>query len=233
MLRSLALVSLVLALTIVGCSDANYGGSGTGDPADGEPDGPEGRPGDDDPSRPGDGNGPDGQEPDGEPTEPDVDGDCHDACICADTAGLVCDDGAECLCDTTVHRAEFDEFNDLMVGEWTGVASNLWEGEYGVDVTFRADGTYSAQCHPDAGSDCSPFYWGVDGDSPDKTWWLSDILASGRGMGNLTFLHGSGSTTRGNLDRIALTHGGDSLFFEVWPQDRDVAGPVVVHLVRR
>lgn len=165
------------------------------------------------------------------------------ACACDnDTAGVsqcVVDGDAsawgECACDERWMGLEFAQAEELMMGHWVGIGDSPWTGPYPVEVTFRPDGTYFARCLVDETprGECRALYWSHDIESPELTWELVDIFANDRMTGNIHRVPPRGeSAIRMNFDRLAFSLEGDGLFFEVWPMDRDVAGPVTLHLIR-
>lgn len=58
---------------------------------------------------------------------------------------------------------------NALIGSWRGVVHTPWTTPYLVELTFAADGHYSAST-PELG-DCAPaFYYGTDDDTPLKQW---------------------------------------------------------------
>jgi hypothetical protein len=72
-----------------------------------------------------------------------------------------------------------------IVGHWHGLAKTPWTTPYEVDVTFDADGHYSAHCSDPAIAECCrAFYYGTDDDTPLKQWRI-DATVSGKVFGQI------------------------------------------------
>jgi len=73
-----------------------------------------------------------------------------------------------------------------MVGRWHGQVTTPWTTPYEVDVTFDADGHYSARCsEPAIACCCSAFYYGTDDDTPIKQWRVNDATLGGNVFGQI------------------------------------------------
>jgi hypothetical protein len=117
-----------------------------------------------------------------------------------------------------------------MVGHWHGTVTTPWAPVYEVNVEFDMDGHYSAHC---ADAACNvAFYYGVDDDSPLKTYEVFDAYANGEGRGRIWIYFGNGSsyTNIDGLDHIALSTDLSSLRFEFWHQL--TYGPLIFELAR-
>jgi hypothetical protein len=151
------------------------------------------------------------------------------ACVCTDSTqgAQVCQaDGtyASCVCTDTA----FEQLRQAMVGTWLGQDSNPWTEPYTVQITFSADGHYSGHC---AQPSCPApvFYYGLDDDSPLKTYEIRDIHTDGTGGGRIAILWDESYTDLRELDMITPSPDLTQLHFEFWNGDY---GPVVFDLTR-
>ena len=100
---------------------------------------------------------------------------------------------------------------------------------YWIDLTFRADGTYSSTVGEVLDSIPLPaMYYGTDADDPAKKWRIDDLHASGLGVGTIDIFFGSNSVNCDPISAIRLM--GDRLQFEMMHQG--TYGPLVFQLVR-
>ncbi len=122
-----------------------------------------------------------------------------------------------------------DELTSGMVGTWHGCVTTPWTIQYGVDVTFRADGTYSATSGEVLdGQTMTALYYGIDDDSPLKKWWINDLQASNKGVGEIDIVFDAKGVNRDELRNVKLM--GDQLELELFHQGQ--YGPVLVQLFR-
>ena len=79
--------------------------------------------------------------------------------------------------------AELDiwEYSDAIIGTWVGYADTPWVPPYMVQLSFHSDNTYSGTGLTEARGRHSAFYYGIDSDSPLKTYLLDDILGKASG----------------------------------------------------
>jgi hypothetical protein len=118
---------------------------------------------------------------------------------------------------------------DGIVGTWQGCVTTPWVPVYWVTMTFRADGTYSASASEILDEERTvAMYYGIDDDSPLKTYSLDDLQANGKGRGTIDIDFGQGSVNRDDLRNVALM--GDELQFEFW--HRATYGPLTFQLKR-
>ena len=116
-----------------------------------------------------------------------------------------------------------------MVGTWHGCVTTPWTIMYGVDVTFRADGTYSASSGEVLdGQTMTALYYGTDDDSPLKQWWINDFQASNKGVGEIDIVFDAKGVVRDELRNVKLM--GDQLELELFHMGQ--YGPVLVQLFR-
>jgi len=111
-----------------------------------------------------------------------------------------------------------------MVGRWHGRVTTPWTSPYEVDVTFDADGHYSARCsEPAIAGCCRAFYYGTDDDTPIKQWRVDDATLSGDVFGqiDIAFDYSNGTSVnyglpawQGELSNIERNAAGDGLRFE-------------------
>ena len=114
-----------------------------------------------------------------------------------------------------------------MAGSWHGCVTTPWVPEYWVDLTFRADGTYSSSVGEVLDSFPVPaMYYGTDADDPDKRWRIDDLQASGLGVGIIDIAFGGAV----NRDVSGIRLMGNRLEFEM--MHRGAYGPLVFQLVR-
>lgn len=100
-----------------------------------------------------------------------------------------------------------------MVGTWVGCVTTPWTNPYWITVSFRPDGTYSAQAHENRDDlASSAFYYGSDADSPLKVYELNDLQADLEAVGQIDILFDVGTVTRDELRNIRLMD--DQLEFE-------------------
>lgn len=153
------------------------------------------------------------------------------ACACVDGrsgAQLCGPEGTYGACICT--DPEFERIRQGMVGRWTGSDSNPWTPSFKVQVSFTADGHYSAHCAADA-CPAPVFYYGIDDDSPLKTYEIRDIRADGKATGRLTTIFSplDVTPTYFTLDTVVLSADGEHLSLEVW---NDRYGPILLDLKR-
>jgi hypothetical protein len=153
------------------------------------------------------------------------------ACACSNGAqgAQVC--GADgvfgpCSCDS-----EFLRIRNGMVGTWQGIQADPWTPSFQVVITFTADGHYSSACNQ-ASCPAPVFYWGIDPDSPLKTYRLRDLLADGTATGDLAVVFGPNNAQTGELDAVVLSSDGGKLAFQFWDTWAGRIGPVTFALTR-
>jgi hypothetical protein len=151
------------------------------------------------------------------------------------TTWMVAADGAPERCAgwtfsaDPVSIATIDELTTGVVGSWHGCVTTPWVPMYWVDLTFRADGTYSSTVGEVLDSFPVPaMYYGTDADDPAKRWRIDDLQASGLGVGIIDIAFGSGSVNRDSISAIRLM--GNRLEFEM--MHHGMYGPLVFQLVR-
>lgn len=113
-----------------------------------------------------------------------------------------------------------------MTGKWQGTVTTPWTAAYQVQMEFFGNGQYSAHNINSGGP--VALYYGVDTDSPRKTYEVISLDAKGAN-GNIVVLYDVGSTTLDQLKSIKLTNNNNSLTFELWHTDH---GPVSFNLTR-
>ncbi len=123
----------------------------------------------------------------------------------------------------------FDELESGVIGTWIGCATTPWTPMYKVTFVLREDGNYSAKSGEGLdGQRMYALYYGTDKDSSLKRYYLTDLQASGLGLGEIDVYFGSGSVVRDQLRNIRLM--GDKLEFEMF---HDVGyGPITFRLNR-
>ena len=89
--------------------------------------------------------------------------------------------------DLTGERADslrakaLQDLRAQVCGKYSGQVITPWTGAYSVAVEFREDGTYSAF---NTEVENSPaFYYGIDEDSPERTWSLLEMNLDGSASG--------------------------------------------------
>ena len=149
--------------------------------------------------------------------------------------GILAVDGAPERCEgwefpeDPVSISTIDELRAGMVGSWHGCVDTPWVPTYWIDLTFRADGTYSSAIGEVLDGFSGPgLYYGTDADDPDKRWRIDDLQASGLGVGIIDIVFGGDSVNRDPVSAIRLM--GDSLQFEI--MHHGTYGPLVLQLVR-
>jgi hypothetical protein len=125
--------------------------------------------------------------------------------------------------------ASFDELASGMAGTWIGCVTTPWTPMYNVMVRFNADGTYSAVSDEILdGTEMIALYYGMDEDSSKKRYALTDLQASGLGIGEIDVVFDVGTTVRDELRNVRLM--GDKLEFEMFHFGE--YGPVTFQLHR-
>jgi len=100
---------------------------------------------------------------------------------------------------------------------------------YNVMVRFNADGTYSAVSDEVLdGTEMIALYYGMGEDSSKKRYALTDLQASGLGIGEIDVVFDVGTTVRDELRNVRLM--GDKLEFEMFHFGE--YGPVTFQLHR-
>jgi len=104
---------------------------------------------------------------------------------------------------------------------WRGSATQTLGGDqpspFPVEITFRADGSYSARCMlPDG---CSAFYYDDDADSPEKRYTLEKVQDDGTAIGiiRIHLAEGPGGAKPALLKKILLSEDLSALSFEFHP----------------
>jgi hypothetical protein len=128
-----------------------------------------------------------------------------------------------------VSTPTIEQLTSGMVGSWHGCVTTPWMPMYWVDLTFRADGTYSSRVGEVLDAYPVPaMYYGTDDDDPDKRWRIDDLQASGLGVGIIDIVFGGGSVNRDTISAIRVV--GDRLEFEM--MHHGTYGPLVFQLIR-
>jgi hypothetical protein len=123
----------------------------------------------------------------------------------------------------------FDELRTGVIGTWVGCATTPWTPMYKVTLVLREDGTYSAKSGEGLdGQRMLALYYGTDKDSPLKRYALTDLQASGLGLGEIDVYWDSGSVVRDDLRNVRLM--GDKLEFEMFHFGQ--YGPIAFRLNR-
>jgi hypothetical protein len=123
----------------------------------------------------------------------------------------------------------FDELTSGVIGTWVGCATTPWTPMYKVTFVLRTDGTYSAKSGEGLdGQRMVALYYGTDKDSSFKRYYLTDLQASGLGLGEIDVYFGSDSVVRDDLRNIRLM--GDKLEFEMFHDG--AYGPITFRLNR-
>ncbi|OQP62517.1 hypothetical protein A3860_27890 [Niastella vici] len=99
-----------------------------------------------------------------------------------------------------------------MVGKWHGSVTTPWQPVYEVDMEFFSNGQYSAHS---TNSSTPALYYGVDTDSPDKTFQILSLDAAGAN-GNIVIYFWPGDTKQNQLKAINLSNNNNNLNFEIW-----------------
>jgi hypothetical protein len=122
----------------------------------------------------------------------------------------------------------FDELATGVVGRWVGCVTTPWTPMYQVTLVFREDGTYSAKSGEGLdGQRMVALYNGSDKDSPLKRYAMTDLQASGLGLGEIDVYWDSRSVFRDDIRNVRLMD--DKLEFEIF---HDGAGPITFRLNR-
>jgi len=123
----------------------------------------------------------------------------------------------------------FDELASGVIGTWVGCATTPWTPMYKVTFVLRDDGTYSAKSGEGLdGQRMYALYYTTDKDSALKRYYLTDLQASGLGLGEIDLDFGHGSVVRDQIRNIRLM--GDKLEFEIFHDG--VYGPIAFRLNR-
>jgi hypothetical protein len=153
------------------------------------------------------------------------------ACINGDVGAQTCNRAGTfypCVCNSELRRIQAG-----MVGTWIGTNSNPWTSPYQVRIAFGADGSYSGHCAQ--GTCPAPvFYYGIDDDSPAKTYLLQSLNAddSAGGTIQITFDVAGANAGPGSLEEVFVSADGQHLNFEFWATWSGRYGPVRFDLMR-
>lgn len=155
-------------------------------------------------------------------------------CVCSDgTVGVqtCAADGTngECVCPGADEFSLLKWYQAAIVGMWEGKASTPWTPDYSVRFEFTADGHYSAH-NLDPNASNPALYYGVDDDSPEKTYELIDVTANKMAVGRIVVWFGPGSTALDDIKQMQISSDLKLLDFEVWHQV--TYGPLVYALHR-
>jgi hypothetical protein len=126
--------------------------------------------------------------------------------------------------------AQLDAIRTKAVGKWQGTVTTPWVPAYGIEMELREDGSYSAHRIPPVDSFAVPaMYYGVDEDSPLKTWSLDDVKSNGDASGWLQIFF-EPTTTTDEIRHLRVGADGETLAFEMWHFGQ--YGPVKFALTR-
>ncbi len=124
------------------------------------------------------------------------------------------------------------EFQSQIVGTWVGCADSPWWPTYYVEITFNADGSYSAASGEELDGNISHggFYdYNLEGAHNSKVYGLTSFQ-NGTGQGFIDMVHPNGSTIqRGDLRNAKVS--GDKLVFDFY--HRSQYGPIVFQLNKK
>jgi hypothetical protein len=164
-------------------------------------------------------------------------------CVPGQTGACVCANGASgiqlCLANGTFgpcscgdidagtwEQQQLARLRRGIVGTWSGMQTNPWNSGCETKIQFEASGHYSAHS---PGDSCIVFYYGSNDDSPEKTYLLDDVLATGEGQGEIAFWFSPGNVNPGELRHVFLSDDENLLRFEAW---KTGYGPLVFTLKR-
>jgi hypothetical protein len=163
-------------------------------------------------------------------------------CVPGSSQSCACTDGSRgaqvCLAtgkfDVCVCTNELDRIRKGMVGTWIGVHSDPWVSPFKVTIVFGANGVYTGHC---AQGVCPApvFYYGVDDDSPAKTYQLQSLNLGDRsasGIINIVFDAAGTDVTQGSIEEVDLSTDGSRLTFQFWATWNGRYGPVRFDLTR-
>jgi hypothetical protein len=114
-----------------------------------------------------------------------------------------------------------------MVGKWHGSVLFNTDPAYEVNIEFFSNGQYSA--HKTSGANPA-FYYGVDDDSPSKTYEIRSLNAA-EANGKIVIYFWPGNTNIDDLRAIKLSNNNNNLNFEFWHNGQN--GPFKYTLVRQ
>lgn len=122
----------------------------------------------------------------------------------------------------------YTEYTTLLPGSYIGTSTTSWEGVEEIVFQIDEQGTYTAYNYKT--ESVPALYYGTDDDHPSKVMKLNDITASKEGVGEITLVYGSGTTTTDEVRHFHFNSTNDSLFFEVWRGG--TYGPIEIALKR-
>jgi hypothetical protein len=136
-------------------------------------------------------------------------------------------------------KASLECYRNKIVGTWIGKNENPWTEPYYVEITFFADGKYSAHSLSQAAYNgykekmlISALYYGTDMDSDLKTWEINDVWANGEAAGELIiYFDVVGTTTTDSFRKIKFCNSFNLLQFDLW--HFNMYGPVHYTLIRK
>lgn len=111
----------------------------------------------------------------------------------------------------TVSEDSASFFKTAIVGKWAGSAETNWGMNYTVEIEFFSNATYSAHSTT---SGYVAFYYGVDADTPLKTYEVYPTNEP-MGYGNI-IVDFDGSYTYDELKQIEFSPDNNTLIFDFW-----------------
>lgn len=126
---------------------------------------------------------------------------------------------------------DIDGYAEAIVGTWIGYATTPWTPPYSVEISFNSDGTYSSRSLGNGRYGGPALYYGLDEDSPKKTYDLNRAFTSGKVGGLITIVHSFTNTDLGDLVNLSLNSTLDVLEFEFL--HRGQYGPLKYKLTRK
>jgi hypothetical protein len=132
--------------------------------------------------------------------------------------------------DSSSTANNLDELKSAVVGSWAGCVTTPWTPSYYVNISFKADGTYTATSTESLdGIVHTPMYWGGQQTNAKSTYRLM-TFASGVGTGEFViYFSDAGTTTQDTLKYVKVM--GDKLSFEF--MHFSAYGPVTYKLYRQ
>ena len=132
--------------------------------------------------------------------------------------------------ESPVSANSAQELSAGMVGKWSGCVTTPWVPKYHVDITFNANGTYSAVSGEKIdGTVMNAMYYGMEKDSMNKKYYLDGISGDKKGQGGIDIVFDVGTVNHDELRNVQLM--GDKLSFEF--MHRGQYGPLKFELYRQ
>ena len=122
----------------------------------------------------------------------------------------------ECVCAPddggTWEQMQLALLRRAIIGTWTGFQENIWSSSPCPVTMVFGPSVYTGHSPGEA---CVVLYWGVNDDSPRKTYLLDDVKSGGEGMGNIIVFFGPETANIATLQNVVFSSDLNQLKFQV------------------